>query len=480
MDNHNGAGREAVSSSPGRPGRKLSRLPDTLAGPKREYLERLRSLYARTGEVSGGETLKGTAQALTALANSTGIDRARVSEPDLSKMLSGKKPARPEVIRALHRLADPHTDPAELETQAKQTIRLFYGYLRQDNPELHRMYRLQDDNRRLQEEIDRLHTHTQTLERALQERRQDHARVEEELHALRAEQVRTAADRTQLTDLAVERDAALERIAELQESLRHAERAAVRYRQDLEHGRRLAEQAEQENTDTSAPGGPLDVQALVEESFALVQRGTPQQSDELLLSQAAHRPPSEIHQLYQLLEKQRRRRVATDLLHAYSAQRNAADILRLLLEFHAIRRGDPTAKTLLEEVSSLNHYVDNRSDTRTLLRAIVEETPEPELSILVRPLAEVAVEPVVTALAEEAISAQRLDVLQVVLRVSAAAHDSLTTRILGHLERTTEDSDARKMMAQAGVRWQRAGEGKELVLGPPKGRKPLKPLKRYF
>ncbi|MGW6359912.1 hypothetical protein ACWFR5_33290 [Streptomyces sp. NPDC055092] len=50
----------------------------------REYLERLRALPARTVQVPGGQNLKGTAQALAALASSTGIDRARVSEPGLS------------------------------------------------------------------------------------------------------------------------------------------------------------------------------------------------------------------------------------------------------------------------------------------------------------------------------------------------------------------------------------------------------------
>ncbi|MGV9879583.1 hypothetical protein [Streptomyces sp. NPDC003006] len=71
MDDHDDAGLDALTSSPGRAGRRLSLLPDQLTGPKREYLERLRALYARTGEGAGGQTLKGTAQALTEMAQNT-------------------------------------------------------------------------------------------------------------------------------------------------------------------------------------------------------------------------------------------------------------------------------------------------------------------------------------------------------------------------------------------------------------------------
>ncbi|MGV9879582.1 hypothetical protein [Streptomyces sp. NPDC003006] len=371
-----------------------------------------------------------------------------MSEPDLSKMLAGKKPARPEVIRALHRLADPHADPVELEAQAKETLKLFYGYLRQDNPELHRMYRLQDDNRRLQEEIDHLHTQTQTLESALREQRHEHTRVVAELENLQMEQVRTAADRTQLTELTLERDAALERITDLEESLRHAERAAAHYRQDLEHGWRMAEQAEHENTGEPAPGGLFDAQGLVQESLHLIQRGAPKESDDLLLEQAQC-TPAEVYQLYRALIARNRTKIAFKLLRTYSARRDATDLLLLLLTFIAPYR-DFTAEALCTDLGTWESS-SAISDFTELLRAVVGETPAPELLTMVRTLAEVDSERLLHLLVEEIVTAERPDVLESVLIVSAAARDGLEIKLL-ELFRGSDDPTTLKVLAQAGVR----------------------------
>ncbi|WP_327260777.1 hypothetical protein OG444_04045 [Streptomyces sp. NBC_01232] len=83
-----------------RRGRSMAPLDPTFSPGERQFLERL-----RTVATAAGDTLAEVSNGLADLAHLERTPSMFASVPDLSKMLSGKRSTRPEVIRGLHILA---------------------------------------------------------------------------------------------------------------------------------------------------------------------------------------------------------------------------------------------------------------------------------------------------------------------------------------------------------------------------------------
>ncbi|MFJ1709417.1 hypothetical protein [Kitasatospora sp. NPDC088346] len=215
----------------------------------------------------------------------------------MSNILAGKKPARPEIIKGLHILGAAPQPYAEADYRA--TIALLYEHLELSNPEQRRTYLLQDRVHQLQGELDDARGTVEHLQETLAAEREHHHLTLTRLESLRADLVRTSADRERLEALAIERDQAAERVTELEESLASARRAAAQYQQDVAEAGLAAQRAALPHPPTPtlalAPAPATTVtfnpNRIVNQNFELYASGKTEESLTLITHEGIHRTP---------------------------------------------------------------------------------------------------------------------------------------------------------------------------------------------
>ncbi|MGW6981124.1 hypothetical protein ACWGE1_17000 [Streptomyces sp. NPDC054932] len=234
-----------------RRGRSMAPLDPTLSPAERQFLERLREVAN-----AAGNTLAEVGNGLAELARRERMPLMAASVPDLSKMLSGKRSTRPEVIRGLHILAAwrarrrralEATDPnwallelpsvvAEAETEIAITQRLYTGWVRgRDRGRLRlQLAEAQEQSGGLRARLARAELRAEELAAELSGARRRHTEMAE---ALTTRSTRAFAalgrSRLELRDLADQVRALNERIAWLERALQEAWRAVVRHVEEL-------------------------------------------------------------------------------------------------------------------------------------------------------------------------------------------------------------------------------------------------------
>ncbi|MFD0267826.1 hypothetical protein ACFVGY_14750 [Streptomyces sp. NPDC127106] len=235
-----------------RRGRSMAPLDPRLSPGEREFLERLRAVAA-----AAGDTLAKVSSGLDDLARVERVHSMAASVPDLSKMLSGKRSTRPEVIRGLHILAalregQPEngvvmsTDPnlassrlrvavAEAEKEIAITQRLYTGWVRGRDRGLRlQLAEAQEQSGELRTRLMHAERRAEELAAELSRACRRHAEMVEEL-TKRSTEVTAALGRSrrQIRGLADEVRALNERITWLEGALREAWRAVSRHVAEL-------------------------------------------------------------------------------------------------------------------------------------------------------------------------------------------------------------------------------------------------------
>ncbi|GAA1550382.1 hypothetical protein GCM10009731_00330 [Streptomyces globosus] len=121
-------------------GRPPSPLPANLSTAEREFLERMRDTNRQAGR-----TLAEVSRGLDEVAADSRHPRTAASTSELSKMLSGRRCFRPDVITGLHTLVANRSDSYNLQYEIAHSMALFRGWLKERDPGRLQVMRLEEE-----------------------------------------------------------------------------------------------------------------------------------------------------------------------------------------------------------------------------------------------------------------------------------------------------------------------------------------------
>ncbi|MEU4850053.1 helix-turn-helix transcriptional regulator [Streptomyces gilvosporeus] len=158
-----------------------------------------------------------------------------VSASTLSRYLSGERVPDREILRDIYVLCG---EPADLKNPSgtfAQALELLFDAKRCKEPLVHRVWVGELFQQKLRNQIDALLLKVKELEAELEEEKGLRVNLENELREVRAHSEEGASCRARLEGLEEERDAAVRRVAELENALRQHQSVLVLLKEDSDH-----------------------------------------------------------------------------------------------------------------------------------------------------------------------------------------------------------------------------------------------------